>query len=69
MEHEPTRIVVVGAGGMGALFGAILQEGGLTVTLYDVNTAHVEAIHRDGLRIEGVWRGPNGPDRRHVRSF
>ena len=57
MEHEPTRIVVVGAGGMGALFGAILQEGGLTVTLYDVNTAHVEAIHRDGLRIEGFGGG------------
>ena len=38
------EIVVVGAGGMGALFGAILQDGGLRVTLVDTDTAHVEAI-------------------------
>lgn len=47
------HVTVVGAGGMGALFGAILQEGGLTVTLVDSNAAHVAAINRDGLRIEG----------------
>ena len=49
---EP-HVTVVGAGGMGALFGAILQQGGLDVTLVDANRAHVEAINRDGLRIEG----------------
>ena len=47
------EIVVVGAGGMGALFGAILQDGGLPVTLVDTDAAHVDAIRRDGLRIEG----------------
>lgn len=48
-----SRVVVVGAGGMGALFGAILQDGGLCVTLLDVDREHVDAIVRDGLRISG----------------
>ena len=38
---------------MGALFGSILQEGGLTVVLQDTNLEHVEAIQRDGLQIKG----------------
>lgn len=47
------HVAIIGAGGMGALFGAILQEGGLTVTLYDTDADHVSAIARDGLKIEG----------------
>jgi 2-dehydropantoate 2-reductase len=47
------HVTVVGAGGMGALFGAILQEGGLEVVLVDANRAHVEAINAHGLKIEG----------------
>ena len=50
---EQPEIVVLGAGGMGALFGAILHEGGLAVTLYDTNEDHVDAIRRSGLAIEG----------------
>jgi 2-dehydropantoate 2-reductase len=38
---------------MGALFGSILQAGGLDVVLLDTNAAHVAAINADGLRIEG----------------
>jgi len=53
MDGWTPHVTVVGAGGMGALFGAILQEGGLPVVLVDANRAHVEAIGRDGLRIEG----------------
>ena len=53
MSGWKPHVTVVGAGGMGALFGAILQQGGLPVALVDVNAAHVEAINRDGLRIEG----------------
>lgn len=48
-----TKILVVGAGGMGALFGSILQEGGLDVTLLDTNQAHVEAVNNHGLKIIG----------------
>ena len=46
-------VLIVGAGGMGALFGSILQAGGLEVVLQDTNHEHVEAIQRDGLHIKG----------------
>ncbi len=47
------RVAIVGAGGMGALFGEILQAGGIKVSLVDIDLDHVEAIRRDGLRIAG----------------
>ena len=50
---KPDHVVVVGAGAMGCLFGGLLKEGGLNVTLVDVWREHVEAINRDGLRILG----------------
>ena len=56
MELTKPEVVVVGAGGMGALFGSILQEGGLPVTLVDTNADHVATIKRTGLIIEG-YRG------------
>lgn len=53
MGLEKPEIVVVGAGGMGALFGAILRQGGLKVTLVDTDAAHVAAIRDNGLAITG----------------
>ncbi len=53
MALTPLQVVILGAGGMGALFGAILQDGGLAVTLVDTNEAHREAVRRRGLRIRG----------------
>ena len=47
------HVAVVGAGGMGALFGAILSEGGLEVTLVDTDREHIDAIRKNGLRISG----------------
>ena len=47
------EILIVGAGGMGALFGSILRENGLKVVLYDTNTEHISAIQQAGLKIEG----------------
>ncbi len=41
---------------MGSLFGAMLAEAGNTVWLYDVWADHVQAINKDGLRIEGEDR-------------
>jgi 2-dehydropantoate 2-reductase len=62
MTTEKKRITVVGAGGMGALFGAILADGGLDVALVDTDEDHIEAINRDGLKIKGF-----GGDRtRHI---
>jgi 2-dehydropantoate 2-reductase len=56
MMHEhwkPNHVVVIGAGAMGCLFGGLLHEGGLNVTLVDVWRQHVEAINRNGLTILG----------------
>lgn len=53
MSLEKPEIVIVGAGGMGALFGAILQDGGLQVTLVDTDEEHVAAIMAAGLNISG----------------
>ncbi len=38
---------------MGCLFGGILREGGLNVSLVDIWAEHVEAINRRGLRLVG----------------
>ena len=47
------QVVVMGAGGMGALFGSIVQQGGLEVTLVDVHDEHVAAIQKNGLQVVG----------------
>ena len=53
MSALKPHVTVIGAGGMGALFGAILLEGGLPVILVDTDAAHVAAINSAGLWIEG----------------
>lgn len=53
MSERRSSVVIVGAGGMGALFGAIVQDGGLAVTLLDVDAVHVDAINQNGLSISG----------------
>ena len=54
MPFDKPKIVVVGAGAMGGLFGGLLAEGGLDVTLVDAWPEHIAAIKADGLRILGV---------------
>jgi len=54
MSFENPRITVVGAGAMGGLFGGLLAEGGLDVTLVDAWPEHIAAIKANGLRIVGV---------------
>ena len=49
MTKQIHHVTVIGAGGMGALFGAILSEGGLEVTLVDTNREHIDAIQKNGL--------------------
>lgn len=46
------NISILGAGAMGSLFGGLLAESGQQVTLLDINDAHLEAIRRQGLRLE-----------------
>lgn len=46
------RIAVLGAGAMGSVFGARLALGGASVTLLDVNEAHLTAIAQQGLEVD-----------------
>jgi 2-dehydropantoate 2-reductase len=49
------RICVIGCGAVGSLFAAHLARAGeAEVWAYDVWTEHVEAIHKNGLRISGA---------------
>jgi 2-dehydropantoate 2-reductase len=47
------HVVVLGAGAMGSLFGGLLAEGGLEVTLVDPWKEHIDKIKQDGLQMVG----------------
>ena len=47
------KIIIVGAGAMGSLFGGLLAEAGNQVFLIDIWKDHVDAINKKGLWIEG----------------
>ena len=48
----PPRILVAGCGAIGGIYAAHLSRVAQVVA-YDTNAAHVEAIHRNGLRLAG----------------
>lgn len=54
MRLERPKVVIVGAGAMGGLFGGLMAEHGLDVVLVDTWAEHVAAINRDGLAIVGA---------------
>jgi len=67
------KIVVIGAGAMGSLFGALLAESGEDIWLYDIWKEHVEAIKEKGLDIElnGKTRSVSvnaTSDKRHIEK-
>src|SRR5258706_15017696 len=45
------KIAIIGAGGVGGYFGARLQQAGADVG-FVARGAHLEALRRDGLRVE-----------------
>lgn len=47
------NFVVIGAGGVGCLYGAKLANAGEDVTLLDVRSDHIQKIANDGLYIDG----------------
>ena len=47
------KLFVIGAGAIGGTLGARMFRDGHDVTLVDADAAHVAAIQRDGLRMEG----------------
>ena len=48
MINKNLNVAVLGAGAMGCLFGGLLAEKGLQVTLIDVWQEHVDAINKNG---------------------
>lgn len=47
------RIAIMGSGGIGGFFGAKLVQGGAADVHFVARGQHLEAMRRDGLRIEG----------------
>jgi 2-dehydropantoate 2-reductase len=47
------QLTIIGAGAIGGTIGAHLIRGGHDILFCDADPAHVEAINRDGLTIEG----------------
>ena len=53
MINKDLKVGVLGAGAMGCLFGGLLAEKGLNVTLIDVWKEHVDTINKNGLKMDG----------------
>ena len=53
MNNKDLKVAVLGAGAMGCLFGGLLSEKGLNVTLIDVWKEHVDEINKNGLKMDG----------------
>src|SRR6218665_3889557 len=53
MSHRPVlnRIAILGSGAMGSFVGGRICATGATVTLLDVNAAHIAAVNSMGLRL------------------
>ncbi len=48
------KIAIVGAGAMGSIYAGLFAEAGHEVWAIDIWRDHVDAINRDGLRVEGA---------------
>lgn len=46
------KVIILGAGAMGCLYGAALHRAGCEVVLVDVNQPHIDAINATGLELE-----------------
>lgn len=46
------KVIVLGSGAMGCLFGAAFHRAGAQVTLVDINREHVDAINANGLEVD-----------------
>ncbi|AKH42186.1 2-dehydropantoate 2-reductase [Altererythrobacter atlanticus] len=46
------KILILGAGAMGCLYGAALHRAGAEVAFVDVNQPHIDAINQRGLELE-----------------
>jgi 2-dehydropantoate 2-reductase len=46
------KVLILGAGAMGCLYGAAFHRAGCEVAFVDVNRAHIDAINAQGLELE-----------------
>jgi 2-dehydropantoate 2-reductase len=46
------KVLILGAGAMGCLYGAALHRAGCEVVFVDVNRPHIDAINANGLELE-----------------
>lgn len=46
------KIAILGAGALGCVIGAELHAAGQEIVFLDLNTAHLDAINADGLRVD-----------------
>jgi 2-dehydropantoate 2-reductase len=53
MIKKDLKVAILGAGAMGCLFGGLLAEKGLDVVLIDIWKEHVDAINKNGLKMDG----------------
>lgn len=58
------KIAILGAGALGCAIGAALTEGGHETWLIDRSAAHVDAMRRDGLKVDDA----SGSRHVHVRA-
>lgn len=54
MTSNRTKIAIVGTGAMGSVYAGLLADAGHDVWAIDVWPEHVEAMRRNGLRVEGA---------------
>lgn len=47
------KIAILGAGALGSVMGGLLAAAGGDIELWDLNDAHIDAINKNGLRIDG----------------
>jgi 2-dehydropantoate 2-reductase len=64
VREKPLKIAILGAGALGCAVGAALTEAGQEVWLLNRSATHVEAMRRDGLRVDDA----NGSRRVMVRA-
>ena len=52
VKEKPLKIAILGAGALGCAIGAALTEAGHETWLLNRSVAHVEAMRREGLRVD-----------------
>ncbi len=55
------NILILGAGAMGSLYGALMSKAGYDIIIYDIDEEKVRAIEKNGIQITGLERFTSHP--------